>query len=182
MRSPRVVFLDFDGVLNSLAYIKARGRASVPGDPAHSIDPAAIAYLNEIVQRSGAVVVISSSWREMMPLDGLRQLLARRGFVGMIVGKTPSLSSMPRIPSAAGKLIAPPEGVDIAFERGHEIQAWIDVHGPVESFVILDDHNDMVHLMSRLVQTHYDDGLQARHIPRALSLLATACPRTAAVR
>jgi hypothetical protein len=42
---------------------------------------------------------------------------------------------------------------------------------PVESFVILDDDADMEHLLPRLVQTSMDDGLQDRHVEKAVEIL-----------
>lgn len=43
--------------------------------------------------------------------------------------------------------------------RGHEIQEWLDDHPFVQRFVIVDDDGDMAHLMSKLVQTDFTDGL-----------------------
>jgi HAD domain in Swiss Army Knife RNA repair proteins len=36
--------------------------------------------------------------------------------------------------------------------RGHQIQAWLNQHPDVEQFVILDDDSDMAHLMQRFVK------------------------------
>jgi hypothetical protein len=41
----------------------------------------------------------------------------------------------------------------------------------IESFVILDDDNDMDHLMDYLVQTKMTDGLQAHHVETAIQIL-----------
>ena len=69
----KILFLDFDGVLNCYDDI---GRGPDP------INPAAVARLNVIVARTGARIVITSSWRLRYPLDALRARLAMAGFEG----------------------------------------------------------------------------------------------------
>lgn len=56
--------------------------------------------------------------------------------------------------------------------RGREIQAWLAAQCEIESFVILDDSDDMEHLSGRLVQTTFDDGLSAEHAAAAIRLLS----------
>ena len=79
----KIAFLDFDGVLNSLAFLRRD-----PG-PLDRLDPTALVLLNVLVQRSGADVVISSSWRLQRSLDELRRLLKQLGFIGNVGGCTP---------------------------------------------------------------------------------------------
>ena len=86
----RVVFLDFDGVLNSQPFLVTE---SVNGyetiGEASALDPANVEHLNAIVRETGAVVVISSSWRHGRKLSDLRTMLESRGFVGQVLGRTP---------------------------------------------------------------------------------------------
>jgi hypothetical protein len=146
----RVVFLDVDGVLNSLAYYDRCNRRP-PGPP---IDPEAVARLDRLARAAKATVVVRSSWRRMFKLPVLRGLLRDNGYIGPVVGRTPYLS----------------DGC-----RGDEIQLWLDRYGrlfrPVSSFVILDDADDMAHLAARLVRTRYEDGLTDADVERALALL-----------
>lgn len=51
----RVLFLDIDGVLNHRAVF-------VPGDVA-PICPVALARLKALIERTGATIVVSSTWR-----------------------------------------------------------------------------------------------------------------------
>lgn len=155
----RVVFLDIDGVLNSHAFFKAgsgRPPATDTDEQARRmIDPAAVEHLNALVEKSGASLVISSSWRRIYSLGAIGRALRANGFEHprAIIGATPPLGG----------------------PRGHEIQAWIDSAGkPLPTFVILDDDSDMEHLADRLVQTHYTSGLLAEHVDAALRLLG-AC-------
>jgi hypothetical protein len=161
----RVVFLDFDGVLNSLWSLRERGSKLTDLCPWH------IERLNEIVECACAEVVISSSWRispqySGTPVTALREELTKRGFRGHVRGVTPDLS---RVTTPAGKTM-----VFHGVERGMEIQRWLDVHAElyeVSRFVILDDHDDMAHLKNLLVQTDLDRGLQPEHVERAVQIL-----------
>jgi HAD domain in Swiss Army Knife RNA repair proteins len=153
----RVVFLDFDGVLNHEAFYRAKG----PG--VLGLDPTRVALVNEIVARTGAHVVVSSTWRMGTTLSSLRDTLGSVGFTGRVIGKTPDLSAQWK----EGSLVM------AAKERGDEIQAWIDGfrRHPVASFVILDDDGDMAHLKHRLVRTTFAEGLTREHVERAVEML-----------
>jgi hypothetical protein len=72
-----IIFLDFDGVLNSRPFFANRiAEARIElyetlGEAADS-DPANVAELERLVQATGASIVISSSWRHCHRLDELR--------------------------------------------------------------------------------------------------------------
>jgi len=158
----KIVFLDFDGVLNSWAFFEmTKGARAEEGITdlerwVRKVDPAAVAELDRICTTAGADVVVSSTWRQLHALADLRQILERRGFTGRIIGKTPRL---------------PPHGVR-SCPRGLEIQEWLDAtRRPVESFVILDDDNDMEHLIDRLVLTSFRTGLTAGDADKAINVL-----------
>lgn len=57
--------------------------------------------------------------------------------------------------------------------RGNEIDLWLaSWQGEaIESFVILDDDDDMEPFMDNLVQTSFADGLQQKHIDTAVEIL-----------
>lgn len=152
----KVVFLDFDGVLNTFALIGRDGR------PLDRLDPAAVARLNAIVVRSGAKVVISSSWRVHRTLDELRAMLAGLGFSGDVIDRTPELEA-----SLYG---------DPFVARAREIQAWIDAQGePPESYVILDDAY-LEEAAQFLVKTETSTGLLDEHVALALEILGESAP------
>lgn len=165
----RVVFLDFDGVLNSNRYLNQNPPSRNPyggsgGAPSFHfsedrIDPEAIQRLNTLVGTTGAHVVISSTWRTMFDLDQIRTMLANRGFryPGKVIGTTP----------------------DLVDSRGEEIQAWLDQHQEavrigepeLESFVILDDDSDMGDLRANFVNTNARFGLSDDDVQRAIRIL-----------
>jgi hypothetical protein len=166
----RILFLDLDGVINSSDYFK--NRHHLPRPTRDPIDAPTVPRLNTITDRTGAKIVISSTWR-LQPrpyqhpgqVEPLRQILSAHGITGEIIGTTPWFwkphSDHPEDDTVviAGK------------ERGHEIQAWLDQHPAVLSFVILDDDSDMVHLRHRLVKTSFEFGLLDEHVERAVAML-----------
>ena len=96
--TPRVIFLDIDGVL---APIRRWDRY---GD----LDPACIKVLNEIVACGEADVVVSSTWRYGKTAAELQEMLEAQGFKGCVLDKTPTGE-----PGA---------------DRGDEIAAWLAKH------------------------------------------------------
>lgn len=158
----RVLFLDFDGVLNTKEFLQSvfSGRRADPevaayqDRPSSMIDPTKVALLNQIIDATHCTVVISSSWRLWHDRHELFAILLTHKFNGHIWGVTPHN----------------PEIVDRP--RGLEIQDWINgAPEPVTSFVILDDYDDMEHLKHRLVQTNNQTGLTQEHVDRAIQML-----------
>lgn len=189
----RIVFLDIDGVLNSDAWVA--DNPEYMNRTTHEwkdhLDPACVAHLNRLLDKSGARMVLSSTWRKS-PI-GVETTAAALLAVGLearfmpFLGCTPSLSRTP-------------EGVHL--QRGDEIQDWLSraaitptamlfpslgvafgiprhqlrqIAGPprtVSSFVILDDGTDMAHLTPRLVRTDWLVGLTDADVDAALALLS----------
>jgi len=179
----RVVFLDMDGVLNSNAYFKlihdriAQGihdESSLQQYASGMIDPETVQLLNKLVKATGAVIVISSSWRHAHPMTHISLMLRFRGFEGYVIGCTPELPRGFKTEAFAQFLDVTSDDMRERFKgigcRGNEIQAWLDaVH--VESFVILDDDSDMAHLNPYFVKTSVAEGLQEEHVEKAIAIL-----------
>lgn len=126
----KVIFLDVDGVLNTR-----------PG----SLDAAKLQLLTQIVQETGAQIVLSSTWRKHQHLKNrLQSALSARAL--KLYSSTPVLEY-----EEYGLMRARP--------RGEEIRAWLDENPHVSQFVILDDDPNMVTLKPLLVQTQSDTGL-----------------------
>lgn len=146
----RIVFLDFDGVLNSEQSVRKLGTR-------YRFARASIDALNTILQETDSLAVITSKWREIWTLREIAGFLERDGMLpSRVVGKTPILEK----------------------ERGFEIDAWLrSAPFSVASYVILDDRNDMTIHQSRLIQINPEielDELQAR---RAIELLHRSSTR-----
>jgi hypothetical protein len=159
----KVVFLDIDGVLNSVEFAR---RTEFTGWPDGHIDHEAVKHLNRLITETDAKIVISSSWRKMLDPEELAKVLARAGCVGEVIGETPDFWKREREQELW-------ERPTQRFERGDEIQAWLDEHSEVEieAFVIFDDDSDMVHLVDRFIKTDSETGLLDEHIERAITML-----------
>lgn len=159
----KILFLDIDGVLNSEDWMLTQPKST---NFVRALDKQAVALLAEIVSRTEAKIVVSSSWRKMYDVTVLCQVLVEAGFPAPcpIIGVTPALYRTP-------------EGEERV--RGHEIQQWLDEAAKdetvekVESFAIVDDDSDMAHLPHRFVQTNFKTGLQRDHVERIVALLAS---------
>jgi hypothetical protein len=156
----RIVFLDFDGVLNSRALVERAAAPHVPG--LDLIDEDAVARLERLCVDGGAGVVVSSTWRLTFDCSTLEEMLRAKGLV-----TTAILDMTPVIPHKRG--------------RGSEIQLWLDTaqHArgwSIEGMVILDDEADMLHLTPWLVQSSFETGLTDEHLALAKSMLTRAAP------
>ena len=134
-----IIFLDIDGVLNSRLYYESPrydyNKDSV--DPLErklsDIDPKSIEFLNDLIEKTGAKVVITSTWRRYYTIVELSELFKKRGFVGEILDKTPTCGS------------------DCL--RGNEILRWVKENETLigrhyhefNDYVILDDDSDMLY-------------------------------------
>lgn len=133
----KIIFLDIDGVLNSELYhrtiehnrdiVQTRFESQI-----EDIDPKAMSFLNDLITDTGAKIVVSSTWRKSNTIESLTKIFKARGFVGEIIGFTPSLS---------GDCV-----------RGNEIYKWIQDNKEVlglpyydfNTYIILDDDSDML--------------------------------------
>jgi hypothetical protein len=144
---PPVIFLDIDGVMNNISTRTEPERGIVSW-----LDPDNVAVLNQIVRATGAVIVVSSSWRLTLPLSELRAGFAAAGCEAQVVGITPNVDGP---------------------HRGREIRAWLDAQpDPPTRYVAIDDQFDMPELPGRLVKTCRYSGLTANEVPQVLERLA----------
>lgn len=160
----RVVFLDFDGVLNSRRSRKELGW--------NKLDPGAVELVNHICEVAGAEVVVSSTWRlkerpDERPWARITRILAENGLRARVRGMTPDLSK--RMTVNAGEFYE-------AVPRGREIEAYLQCDPDVERFVILDDNDDMEHLKPWLIQTDDTIGIMPTHVERAVAMLSRPQP------
>ena len=81
----KIIFLDFDGILNHEAFYKERYEKRNDGNviehPYNQIDPKCVANLNNLCEATGAKIVISSTWRNS-GLDYCKDVLEYHGFNG----------------------------------------------------------------------------------------------------
>jgi hypothetical protein len=162
----RVLFLDIDGVLNSKQWYQKRSESGLKTQPYCDIDPKAIKQLNRIEKIYKDVkIVISSTWRHhIIDSFGWNIIFELLGCNIEVIDVTPRLQTY----------------------RGTEIAAWIlEYHsrrkknpdncydmGMIDSFVIVDDDDDMEMLSSRLVLCENEKGLTEEAINQIIEKLA----------
>ncbi|MES2155389.1 MAG: HAD domain-containing protein [bacterium] len=156
----RILFLDFDGVLNNTAWFEARHaewvhdgklpKLDTPYNERDDLDPENLASLKDLLERvPGLQVVVSSSWRKGRSVPQLRELLSKSVWTSRVIGVTPSLESRLR------------------FE---EIRAWIE-NAPfkVNRFLALDDDtHDMHQLGDDFLHVDRRRGLTSAHVEKAV--------------
>lgn len=173
----RIVFLDFDGVIN-----KGAGPWW----------PECVAELNRITDATGAKIVVHSTWRYGRTLDEIRSILTdghlHMAQAAQVTGEIIDLAPVPdgaKADHAQGIIVLDDEDfarfakglpTKWAYERPAAIQRWLDDHPEVgvNDIVILDDVTSepgMAHLNHRWVKTQINIGLTRAHSDRAIALL-----------
>jgi len=162
----KICFTDIDGVLNNRScYFPGNQHPKYGRNP----DPKCVAALNWLCEKTGAQIVVSSTWR-IGGLDLMRETInSHWGVNGPVIDVTP-------------RLLDYRGDITLSVPRGREIQAWLDrrkqdyAHcgghwGDVDRFVILDDDSDMEHLLPHLVKTDFEHGLTMEKAADAAKVL-----------
>ena len=105
----KVIFLDIDGVLNCKTTRNPRKLPCV-------VDPKLLRRFKRLIERTGAKVVLSSTWR-YDPAG----LFSAKHFGVPYIGVTPDMPKRP---------------------RRDEVLAWLSDHPRVKRFVVIDDEDD----------------------------------------
>jgi hypothetical protein len=132
-----VLFLDIDGVLNSTRSCLAFGGFPHGITPDHlkRFDHCAVGLIRRLCKETGAVCVLSSTWRQLHPYTEISAAL-----------DIPMIGATPKS--------------DDGF-RGREIAAWLAAHPEVTQYAIVDDDGDMLpEQKPYFVQTPHSDGLR----------------------
>lgn len=178
----KVLFLDIDGVLNSTTWLAIRRECGTHDDEPHPqvsrLDPTAVKLLNEIIERTGAKIVVSSTWR-MFGLESVNEVLREAGATVQAIDVTPDFGPLihPEIIDAITAGESMQKILAIAAVRGREIQDWLDRHPEASEVAIVDDDTDMgAKLKPRLVQTSFEHGLRRVEAEKLVALLGGARP------
>jgi HAD domain in Swiss Army Knife RNA repair proteins len=150
----KVIFLDFDGVLNSqgsFLYESNRRKKfkeqNVKGAVNETLCNVCTANFQYVLDKYPEVkIVISSTWRELFPIDWLKLKLESYGIdSSRVIGVTPK--------SEWG-------------DRGMEIKEWLEAHPNVSHYVAIDDNDwgiSVLHTRDRFVQTTWEGGMTFEH-------------------
>lgn len=163
----RIIFLDFDGVLNNLVSRQHRPPSTNIENPDEIWDTNCVECLNAILRATGAKIVVSSNWRHDHSPGELFTMLKGMGVdYDQHIAVTPTWKTSGRnILNAYGS-------------RAEEIRAFLSANRHVSNFVILDDgygqgyeiETDPV-LCDHFVNTSDDYGLLPYHVDRAIEIL-----------
>jgi len=159
----KIIMLDIDGCLNTDSFLNSiniqaplsikekqwlQNYPKLDKADIRNINKKHILYLNSIIKATGAKVVVSSDWRISSGPQQFQAMFNFHSFIGEVIGTTKVLN----------------------ISRGLEIQDWL-YDNDVDSFVIIDDRDDMEPFMDRLILCDKTKGLQQYHIDKAIKIL-----------
>lgn len=151
----KIIFLDIDGVLNSVRY--DRQRTIDQGN----IDETRLQLIKKLVDATEARIVLTSSWRKHWEKD-----ISKRDAIGRDINEVFAKYHL----TIYDKTECLPNN-----DRAEEIRKWLKLQGNIEAFVIFDDiafgwGND---LQEHLIKTNprIGFGLEEKHIQEAIELL-----------
>ncbi len=145
----KVIFLDHDGVIclggqwgsrydKSDEFRKAnpdvKFREIPIFDRFDDFDPNAVSVLNDILEKTGAEIVVSSDWRIHSTLEELQDYYKMQGIIKGPIAFTPHLKDID--PDLAG-ICAWKGWLEKA--RAEEIRHFLSVHPEIENWVAIDD-------------------------------------------
>lgn len=145
----KVVFLDFDGVLNS-------------DETPDNLDFSkfAIQELNTLIAKTGAKIVVSSDWRRGRSVSELQSILEIWGFTGEIVGKTKVWNETSGWMSFS----------ELERNRVKEIKQYLSEHPEITTWIAIDDM-DLPLSSDHFVRTNPEIGLSHKNVEEAIELL-----------
>lgn len=152
----KIIFLDFDGTMDTARYELILRISGQPSIDAYGtvFDPECVWNLKQIIEKTEAKIVVSSSWKSIMTFEELLDMWEKRGLPGEVIDTTPySLGCR---------------------NRGDEIDLWLKECGEECQYVILDDideSNFNEHQLARLVVVDPVQGLNEEAAERVIKLL-----------
>ena len=170
--SDKIIFLDFDGVLNTehyQNYLYHEGKAWQDEHGAF-FDPEAVEQLHRIIDITHADIVVESSWK-YLGLEAMQEMWEVRNMPGRLIDITPSTVS------DSWLLNANLDELDSAMGhcKGMEIASWLSDHADKDTrYVIIDD--EYVIFDSQLphfLLTNPYDGITEDVANRAISILTS---------
>jgi hypothetical protein len=166
----KIIFLDFDGVLNTEHYQGLLQFQGKPWQDEHGayFDPNAIKQLERIIDATDAHIVVESSWK-YHGLDAMKELWEVRNLPGRIIDITPSTISDEYLLSNDLENIYP----SMLHCKGIEIASWLSKYETQDfRYVTIDD--EYVILDSQLpyfILTNPYEGITEEQANKIISIL-----------
>jgi hypothetical protein len=144
----KVLFLDIDGVLNSMRTAKAFDGYPWNAKSLENFDKVAIGLIQLLCEETGCFVVLSSTWRLGPNWKDLASQLSLP-----IIDRTPS-------------------NVTLSGYRGEEIKRWLEENPLVTQYAIVDDSTEILpEQLPYFVKTNAEDGLSYQNYLQLKELL-----------
>ena len=161
----KIIFLDFDGVLNTEHYQGLLRYQREPWQDEHGafFDPNAVKQLRRIIDATGADIVIESSWK-YLGLNAMKELWKVRNLPGRVIDITPS--------SVSDEYLLKNLDTTMLHCKGMEIASWLSEQAEDIRYAIIDD--EYVILDSQLphfILTNPYEGITEEQTNRAISIL-----------
>lgn len=175
----KIIFLDMDGVLNSMPNEEVRRTWKFDKElyarKLYGIDPDLVKYLKLILDRTDAKIVFSTSWRYFKDhhIEGSDWRKSLADYLGVSIdiflGNTPDLFKCGGWDSASADHRV----------RGSEIKLWIENHPEITQpgnyrFCAIDDEvSDIIPVIgeNHVIHTDYTTGIQMKDVDRAVKIL-----------
>lgn len=113
----KILFLDIDGVLNSVRSATALGGYPLPDRRKNKFDKVAVQLIRILCVKTNSVICLSSTWRHYVNLETFSKQM-----------KLPILYKTP---------------VKLSSNRGEEIDMWLK-ENKVDKYAIVDDDSDIL--------------------------------------
>lgn len=156
----RVIFLDFDGVLNTISWVHQRISLNLRSDLdsiCTPLDPVRCSRLQSLCDQTQAQIVFITGWRRHASTEALTQVLRAGGVTAQVNG---SIGLVPQGLRAVGVLRT-------WFDHRAVItREWLENHPEVTHFVVLDD--DSLMWRARLSKEQKPEDLDSWGLPLAV--------------
>lgn len=166
----KVIFIDFDGVLNTENYQAQLRRAGKPqwDDFEQVFDPDAVENLRMILKTvPDVILVINSSWK-LEGLERMKDMWKSRNLPGKIDSITPDY-----VPSLKDIDLDNYDNIELLSGKGNEVKQWISENSSGKcKYVIIDDVPDFLPEQEPyLIYTDPRIGITKEDSMRAITLL-----------
>ena len=166
----KIIFLDFDGVLNTEYYQELLQFQIKPWQDEHGayFDPNAVKQLERIIDATDADIVVESSWK-YLGLDAMKELWKVRNLPGRIIDITPSTTS--------DEYLLNVDLDDFSNKMHHckglEISSWLSEKRLSNTrYVIIDDEYVVLESqLSYFILTNPYEGITEEQANKAISIL-----------
>ena len=165
----QIIFLDFDGVLNTKFYQELKQQGKIRQDEYGVLfDPHSVRQLERIIKTTNADIVVESSWK-YLGLDAMKELWKVRNLPGRIIDITPSRISDEYLLSSDLENIHP----SMLHCKGIEISSWLSKYETQDiRYVIIDDEYVILNSkLSHFILTNPYEGITEEQANQAISIL-----------